>query len=319
MWRTRTGVVSVVAVLCALLVAVPAGAQLRPELVEEQRQLDQALGQIGVEIWDPYELFAIPPTARVVHLVADWEGFSTDGKNALLQWLDQPGHVLWVNIPRSARLFGATVLPGYQAPEPVGVLVEPDSHPLVEGVTWVDPAGGALQSVPEGALRLIGDTYATLCAVWPCGQGTVIFVPTLASVQTRPGGATGGPPIYGGGGGLGGGGRPMEGLTPGRFDNDRFVLNLKKWTLELTEGAAAPTPAEAVAPEVPEVAPDAEGCVTCPHCGQRMRVAPAAVAAGEETPEAGVAAQAQPAATPAAGPRPRPLGPGPDRAAWGME
>ena len=264
------------------LLAMPAAAQLRPDLAEEEKAIDQRLQAVLFELRQPAEVFAIPETAKVLRpWLTPWS-LSTDGRAALERWARAPGHVTWV-ASGSVQVFLPNVEqaagPGWtydgsgRAVGSLGVASPGTAgdRELLEGVQasaqFQEPG---LAQLPPDAVVLLTWGGATYCAYWPYGEGTIVFFP--------------GPP---------------NGLLLDMLDGPRLWFNFRKWLLSLVgeEAAAAGGVTEAAA--LPKVEADAAGCITCPHCGQRMRV-------GTTPPAASQAAQPH-----------EPPGLGPGRAAWG--
>ena len=259
-----------VSLVCLLVLAVPAAAQLPPDLVEEGRRIGAALEPAILELSDPQYVFEVPEPVRVIHVTANRLEFSTAGIQALDRWLQQPGHVLWVDIATSAALFGLPVGP----PQPRNyadscdprLALPTDGHPLLADVQHLRSRGWVLYRVPPQATPIVRQGRGIACAVYPYGEGTVLFLPPLADHPTG------------------------MGFPPGILDNDQFVLNLGRWLCALT---GTPVPALPLARGAAEVGPGpaepaVAGWTTCPHCGYRFAPGGAAPVPVPATPPAGL-------------------------------
>jgi len=253
-----------VSLVGVLGLAACARAQLPPELVEESVRLGAALQPVLLELDDPQYVFDLPATVRIIHVTVERLRFSTAAIQVLDEWTRQPGHVLWVDIATSADLFGLPAGPAQSGAggdiEGLELALPTDGHPLLEGVTCVTSYGWVLYDLPPEATPILWQGDGVACAVYPYGEGTVIFLPPLTD---HPSGT---------------------GFPPGILDNDRFVLNLGRWLCGLT-GAAVPARPSPFAGAGAAAAPsDPTGWVTCPCCGFRFARDPVTSTALPETP-----------------------------------
>jgi len=248
----QTGRSSALIVACFILAAVPAAAQLRPDLAQEQTAIEARLQELTFTVQQSADVFRIPDGVRILRFVGVGLALSTDGQAALDEWIAAHHPIIWVD-RQSAWEFGYARPargPGFSMgatmdmpPAPQGVVAEPL---LAEGVKRVYAWGSGIPNLPEGAVPLVRVGDAVLCAEWPYAGTRVLLLD-----EGRQGAPS---------------------FDVRSYDGPRLWFNLEKWLLAQAEGET-PAAAEEAAP--PKVREDAEGCVTCPHCGQKMKVEPA--------------------------------------------